>query len=27
MEERQAVSELCKLIDPGNITKYEKIVQ
>jgi hypothetical protein len=27
MEERQAISELCKLIDPGNITKYEKIVQ
>jgi len=26
MEERQAISELCKLIDPGNITKYEKIV-
>jgi hypothetical protein len=27
MEEKQPVAELCKLIDPGNITKYEKIVQ
>lgn len=26
-EEKKAVSELCKLVDPGNITKYERIVQ
>lgn len=26
-EEKQAVAELCKLVDPGNIAKYEKIIQ
>jgi hypothetical protein len=26
-EQKQAVAELCKLVDPGNITKYEKIIQ
>ncbi|MCC6601193.1 MAG: DUF4835 family protein [Crocinitomicaceae bacterium] len=26
MEDKKAVYEMCKLIDPGNITKYEKIV-
>ncbi len=25
LEEKQAVIDLCKLIDPGNITKYEKM--
>ena len=27
MEKKQPISELCKLVDPGNITKYERIVQ
>lgn len=26
-EERQVVVDLCKLIDPGNITKYDKLAQ
>ena len=27
LEEKQRIYDLCKLIDPGNITKYEKIMQ
>jgi hypothetical protein len=27
IEEKQRIYDLCKLIDPGNITKYEKIMQ
>jgi hypothetical protein len=27
VEEKQRIYDLCKLIDPGNITKYEKIMQ
>ncbi|MFM7309640.1 MAG: DUF4835 family protein [Flavobacteriales bacterium] len=27
LDKKQPISELCKLVDPGNITKYERIVQ
>jgi hypothetical protein len=27
MEEKQPIAELCKLIDPGNISKYDKMIQ
>ncbi len=27
MEEKQPIAELCKLIDPGNISKYDKMLQ
>ena len=27
MDEKKSVAEMCKLLDPGNISKYERIVQ
>jgi len=27
IDEKKAVTEMCKLLDPGNISKYEKIMQ
>ena len=27
MDEKKAVAENCKLLDPGNIAKYERIIQ